>query len=37
MRDVLPRTQTISPIYRTPVLIDTRNGAFSMGSLHTGD
>jgi hypothetical protein len=37
MRDVLPRTQTISPIYRTPVLIDTRNGAFAMGSLHTGD
>jgi hypothetical protein len=37
MRDVLPRTQTISPIYRTPVLIDTRNGAFRMGALRTGD
>ncbi len=35
MRDVMPQTQTFSPIYRTPVVINTRNGEFTSGSLRS--
>jgi len=35
MRYAMPRTQTFSPIYRTPVVINTRTGDFVSGSLRS--
>ena len=35
MRDAMPRTQTFSSIYRTPIVINTRNGDFVSGSLRS--
>src|SRR5262249_57373442 len=31
VREVMPETQTLSPIYRTPLVINTRNGKFTLG------
>jgi len=31
IRDALPKTRMVSALYRTPVLVDIRNGAFSIG------
>ena len=33
VREVMPETQTLSPIYRTPLVINTRNGKFTLGNL----
>ena len=33
VREVMPETQTLAPIYRTPLVINTRNGKFTIGNL----
>jgi len=32
IRDALPQTRSISPLYRTPVVVDMRSGAFMVGA-----
>ena len=32
IRDALPETRSVSPLYRTPVVVDMRTGAFMVGA-----
>jgi hypothetical protein len=31
IRDALPETRSISPLYRTPVVVDMQSGTFMVG------